>query len=142
MDPPTPEPGVEGARPRLRFYPFRDVFVDRVPVRLGHDVFTKGRPRDERHRRGLRRALALSGVDGRREGRSLPRRRDERRAYEAQNGDVFVERAEREAGIHVDVIEGVEEARLVQLAVGENASRSTIAPPCSSTSAAARPSSR
>ena len=40
-------------------------------------------------------------------------------AREASNGDVFVERADREAGIFVEVIEGVEEARLVQLAVGE-----------------------
>lgn len=38
---------------------------------------------------------------------------------EAKNADLFVERAEREAGVHVEVIEGVEEARLVQIAVRE-----------------------
>ena len=36
---------------------------------------------------------------------------------DAANGDVLVERAEREAGIKLDVIEGVEEARLVRVAV-------------------------
>jgi exopolyphosphatase/guanosine-5'-triphosphate,3'-diphosphate pyrophosphatase len=36
---------------------------------------------------------------------------------DAANGDVLVERAEREAGIKLDVIEGVEEARLVRTAV-------------------------
>ena len=38
---------------------------------------------------------------------------------EAKNSDVFVERAEREASVHVEIIEGVEEARLVQAAVRE-----------------------
>src|SRR5436305_767637 len=37
VDPPTTGP--EGPR----FTAFRDVLVDRAPVRLGHDVFTKGR---------------------------------------------------------------------------------------------------
>src|SRR5262249_19036284 len=36
---------------------------------------------------------------------------------EASNGATLVERARREAGIELDVIEGVEEARLIQLAV-------------------------
>src|SRR5206468_3448725 len=36
---------------------------------------------------------------------------------EAQNGATLVERARREAGIELEAIEGVEEARLIQLAV-------------------------
>ena len=36
---------------------------------------------------------------------------------EAANGATLVERARREAGIELEVIEGVEEARLIQLAV-------------------------
>ena len=36
---------------------------------------------------------------------------------EASNGGTFIERARREAGIELEVIEGVEEARLIQLAV-------------------------
>jgi exopolyphosphatase/guanosine-5'-triphosphate,3'-diphosphate pyrophosphatase len=101
-----------------RFTAFRDVFVDRAPVRLGHDVFTRGFIEPgvigaacEALRR-FRAALDGAKVDRYRAVATSA-------AREAQNGDLFVERAEREAGIHVDVIEGAEEARLVQLAVGE-----------------------
>lgn len=112
VDPPVITP--EGPR----FYPFRDVLVDRAPVRLGHDVFTKGR--------------IESGVIGaacdvlRRFRVAMDAAKVERyravatsAAREAQNGEVFVERAERESRVHVEIIEGVEEARLVQIAVLE-----------------------
>ena len=36
---------------------------------------------------------------------------------EAKNRETLVERARREAGIELEVIEGVEEARLIELAV-------------------------
>lgn len=101
-----------------RFSPFRDVAVDRAPVRLGHDVFTKGRLEPgvigaacEALRR-FRAAMDAAKVDRYRAVATSA-------AREAANGDLFVERAAREAGVHVEVIEGVEEARLVQLAVGE-----------------------
>ena len=101
-----------------RFTPFRDILVDRAPVRLGHDVFTKGRLEPgvigaacEALRR-FRVAMDGAKVDRYRAVATSA-------AREAANGDVFVERADREAGIHVEVIEGVEEARLVQLAVAE-----------------------
>jgi exopolyphosphatase/guanosine-5'-triphosphate,3'-diphosphate pyrophosphatase len=112
VDPPTMGP--DGPR----FTAFRDIFVDRAPVRLGHDVFTAGRLESgvigaacEALRR-FRASLDGAKVDRYRAVATSA-------AREAQNGDVFVERAEREAGIHVDVIEGIEEARLVQLAVAE-----------------------
>src|SRR5262245_31358 len=35
--------GVESVRRGPRFRPFREVCAERVPVRLGHDVFTKNR---------------------------------------------------------------------------------------------------
>lgn len=101
-----------------RFTAFRDVFVDRAPVRLGHDVFTNGLIAPavigaacEALRR-FRVAMDGAKVDRYRAVATSA-------AREATNGDVFVERAEREAGVHVTVIEGVEEARLVQLAVSE-----------------------
>jgi exopolyphosphatase/guanosine-5'-triphosphate,3'-diphosphate pyrophosphatase len=101
-----------------RFTTFRDVFVDRAPVRLGHDVFTRGFIEPgvigaacEALRR-FRAAMDGAKVDRYRAVATSA-------AREAQNGDLFVERAEREAGVHVDVIEGAEEARLVQLAVAE-----------------------
>jgi exopolyphosphatase/guanosine-5'-triphosphate,3'-diphosphate pyrophosphatase len=101
-----------------RFTAFRDVFVDRAPVRLGHDVFTRGFIEPgvigaacEALRR-FRAAMDGAKVDRYRAVATSA-------AREAQNGDLFVERAEREAGVHVEVIEGTEEARLVQLAVAE-----------------------
>ncbi len=101
-----------------RFTAFRDVLSDRVPVRLGHDVFTKGR---------LEASVIGAACDALRrfrvamDGAKVDRYRAvaTSAAREAQNGDVLVERAEREAGVHVDVIEGVEEARLVELAVSQ-----------------------
>src|SRR4051812_18371318 len=112
VDPPTMGP--DGPR----FTPFRDVLVDRAPVRLGHDVFTKGLIEA-----GVLGAAceALRRFRAAMDGAKVDRYRAvaTSAAREAANGDVFVERAERESGIHVEVIEGVEEARLVQLAVGE-----------------------
>ena len=115
VDPPVADPADPN---RPRFTAFRDVVADRAPVRLGHDVFTKGR---------LETSVIGAACDALRRFRSAmdAAKVDRYRAVatsaarEASNGDVFVERAEREAGIHVEVIEGVEEARLVQLAVGE-----------------------
>ncbi len=101
-----------------RFYPFREVLAERAPVRLGHDVFTRGVIETDviaaacEALRRFRAAMDGAGVDRYRAVATSA-------AREAQNGDVFVERAEREAGVHVEIIEGVEEARLVQLAVTE-----------------------
>ncbi|WP_437500264.1 Ppx/GppA phosphatase family protein [Sorangium sp. So ce1099] len=107
-----------GAPDAPRFHPFRDVHADRASVRLGHDVFTKGRLEPgvigaacEALRR-FRTAMDAAKVDRYRAVATSA-------AREAQNGDLFVERAAREAGVHIEVIEGVEEARLVQLAVRE-----------------------
>lgn len=110
----APTLGPEGPR----FTAFRDVLVDRAPVRLGHDVFTKGR---------IEAGVIGAACDALRrfraaiDGAKVDRYRAvaTSAAREASNGDVFVERAEREAGVHVEVIEGMEEARLVQLAVRE-----------------------
>ena len=114
VDVDPPEQGPRGPR----FRPFREVCAERVPVRLGHDVFTKGR---------IEPSMIALACDALRRFRSTmdSAKVDRYRAVatsasrEAKNGDVFVERAEREAGVHVDVIEGVEEARLVQAAVRE-----------------------
>ncbi len=99
-----------------RFRPFREVCAERVPVRLGHDVFTRGR---------IEPSMIAQAADALRRFRTTMDavKVDRYRAVatsacrEAKNSDVFVERAAREAGVHVEVIEGVEEARLVQVAV-------------------------
>ncbi|NUP09332.1 MAG: Ppx/GppA family phosphatase [Polyangiaceae bacterium] len=117
VDVDAPEPVRNGTR-GVRFRPFREVTADRVPVRLGHDVFTRGR---------IEPTMIAQACDALRSFRAtMDDVKVERyRAVatsacrEAKNADVFVERAEREAGVHVEVIEGVEEARLVQIAVRE-----------------------
>jgi len=96
---------------------WRDVVSVRAPVRLGGEVFQTGR---------LTPASIGQAAAALKEFR---RQMDEAKiasyratatsaVREAQNGSTLVERARREAGIDLEVIEGVEEARLIQLAVG------------------------
>lgn len=114
VDVDEPEPGPRGAR----FRPFREVTAERVPVRLGHDVFTRGRIEPTMIAQACD---ALSRFRATMDAVKVERYRAvaTSASREAKNADVFVERAEREAGVHVEVIEGVEEARLVQIAVRE-----------------------
>src|SRR6516225_3268130 len=96
--------------------PWRDVATLRSPVRLGAEVFLSGRlapasigqactalrefkAEMDRAKVDAYRAIATSAV------------------REAKNGATLVERARREAGIELETIEGIEEARLIQLAV-------------------------
>ncbi len=114
VDVDPPEDGPRGPR----FRPFREVCAERASVRLGHDVFTRGR---------IEPTVIAQACDALKRFRATmdTAKVDRYRAVatsasrEAKNGDLFVERAEREAGVHVDVIEGLEEARLVQAAVRE-----------------------
>jgi len=90
--------------------------AERIPVRLGHNAFTRGeldaktideavaafvhfRQRFDAHGVALYRAVATSAVRN------------------ALNRDVLLHRLYHEAGIELDVIEGEEEARLVRKAV-------------------------
>jgi len=117
VDVEAPDSGPRGAR----FRPFREVTAERVPVRLGHDVFTRGRieptmiAQAVEALKSFRMTMDQVKVDRYRAVATSA-------AREAKNADVFVERAEREAGVIVDIIEGVEEARLVQIAVRERMS--------------------
>ncbi len=95
----------------------RVVESERLPVRLGRDVFTR-----ERRLTPSTLDLALEAV-----GR-IRRRLDDlgvtdyravatSAVRESRNGGELVERIRRETGIHVETISGSEEARLVWLAV-------------------------
>lgn len=92
------------------------VEAERVPVRLGHDVFTRGdldketveqavaafvhfREVFDRHGVTTYRAVATSAVRS------------------AENRDLLLHRLYHEAGIQLDIIDGEEEARLVRKAV-------------------------
>lgn len=94
----------------------RELASERAPVRLGRDVFLDGR---------LAPAALSSACDALRRFREQLdlHKVDRYRAVatsavrEAENGPLLVERARREAGIELEVIEGIEEARLVRVAV-------------------------
>jgi exopolyphosphatase/guanosine-5'-triphosphate,3'-diphosphate pyrophosphatase len=111
-----PSDPVKAQTPLSPDNPWRDLATVRAPVRLGHEVFLTGRLapasigqacdalrqfRDEidRWKVDAYRAIATSAV------------------REAKNAGTLVERARREAAIEIEAIEGIEEARLVQLAV-------------------------
>lgn len=95
---------------------FREVASLRAPVRLGSEVFVTGRLAAASigqacsALRDFRTAMDNAKVDAYRATATSAVR-------EASNGATLVERARREAGIELEVIEGIEEARLIQLAV-------------------------
>lgn len=109
----------ETASPRAtrgRTDELRELHAERAPVRLGREVFLEGRLAPvavsqacEALRR-FRELLDLHKVERYRAVATSAVR-------EAENGQLLVERARREAGIELDVIEGIEEARLVRLAI-------------------------
>jgi len=88
----------------------------RTPVRLGHDVFLTGR---------LTEAAMSAAVDAlgsyrqrlRNLGASRYRAVATSAVRDSDNGDEFIERARREAGIEIETITGAEEVRLVHLGV-------------------------
>jgi exopolyphosphatase / guanosine-5'-triphosphate,3'-diphosphate pyrophosphatase len=112
----APSNSVKSQLPLLPEAQWRDLATLRAPVRLGHEVFLTGR---------LAPASIGQACDALREFRGEMDRWkvDAYRAIatsavrEAKNGGTLIERARREAGIELEAIEGIEEARLIQLAV-------------------------
>jgi exopolyphosphatase/guanosine-5'-triphosphate,3'-diphosphate pyrophosphatase len=114
-------PNAEG-RSQLALLPgepmssWREITSLRAPVRLGSEVFTTGQLAPATigqacaALREFRLAMDTAKVDAYRATATSAVR-------EAQNGATLVERARRETGIELEIIEGVEEARLIQLAV-------------------------
>lgn len=113
--------GVGAGREQLSLLPegsgsFREVTSLRAPVRLGSEVFLTGKLAMSsigqacNALREFRDAMDFAKVDAYRATATSAVR-------EASNGMTLVERARREAGIELEVIEGIEEARLIQLAV-------------------------
>ncbi|MFO0678606.1 MAG: Ppx/GppA phosphatase family protein [Polyangiaceae bacterium] len=95
---------------------FRAVASLRAPVRLGSEVFVSGKLTPAcigqacAALREFRTAMDSANVD-------VYRATATSAVREAENGATLAERARREAGIELEVIEGIEEARLIQLAV-------------------------
>lgn len=96
--------------------PWREVLSLRAAVRLGSEVFVTGRLASSsigqacNALREFRQAMDDAKVD-------VYRATATSAVREAANKATLVERARREAGIELEVIEGIEEARLIQLAV-------------------------
>ena len=95
---------------------YRLLAQDRLPVRLGHDVYRQGELAPEMMERAIR---ALTSLRGQMQTLNVTRYRAVATSAvrESGNGDEFVARVRREAELELDVITGSEEARLVQLAV-------------------------
>jgi len=95
---------------------WREVASMRASVRLGSEVFVTGKlamasiGQACAALREFRQSMDDAKVDAYRATATSAVR-------EASNGGTLVERARREAGIELEVIEGIEEARLIQLAV-------------------------
>ncbi len=95
---------------------WREVVSLRAPVRLGAEVFVTGNlapssiGQATAALRDFRLAMDAAKVD-------VYRATATSAVREAGNGSTLAERARREAGIDLEIIEGVEEARLIQLAV-------------------------
>lgn len=102
--------------PNERPAAWTEVVSQRAPVRLGGEVFLSGKLTPASiglacaALKEFRQAMDGAQVDAYRAVATSA-------AREAQNSATLVERARREAGIELEVIEGVEEARLIQLAV-------------------------
>lgn len=88
----------------------------RVPVRLGHDVFLTGKLAPQAVNAaieamdGFRAAMETLGVEHYRAVATSAVR-------ESRNGEAFVQRVRDEAGVELEVVTGHEEARLVYVAV-------------------------
>jgi exopolyphosphatase/guanosine-5'-triphosphate,3'-diphosphate pyrophosphatase len=95
---------------------WREIVSLRAPVRLGSEVFLSGKltPTSIGQActalREFRLAMDGAKVDAYRATATSAVR-------EASNGSLLIERSRRETGIELEMIEGIEEARLVQLAV-------------------------
>jgi exopolyphosphatase/guanosine-5'-triphosphate,3'-diphosphate pyrophosphatase len=95
---------------------YRVLAEQREPVRLGHEVFLSGRLTPAAMDAGVG-ALAAFRLRMREVGVEHYRAVATSATRESRNGEAFVERARREAGIELEVVTGAEEARLVYQAV-------------------------
>ena len=95
---------------------FTTLRADRASVRLGHGAFVSGQLTADAMDAAI---AALSGFKAQADGLGLHAIRAVATSAvrESRNGDLFVRRANEEAGLEIRVIAGSEEARLVHVAV-------------------------
>ncbi len=95
---------------------YRVLEAQRMPIRLGHDVFLSGRLTESAMDAACRALKAFREVMEV-QGATLHRAVATSAVRESRNGDAFVARVRAEAGLELDVIHGGEEARLVHTAI-------------------------
>jgi len=111
--------GSNAIRILLAEFSSQDVFQviesERLPARLGHDVFLTGRLTQQAMNAAL---AALTSFAERLKRRDVACHRavTTSAVRESRNGDAFLDRVQRETGLCLEVITGSEEARLVYLA--------------------------
>ncbi len=88
----------------------------REPVRLGHDVFLRGRISGETITRVVKTFAYYADLQ-RQHHVELSRTIATSATREASNRDVLIERIRRESGIELELITGVEEGRLIHQAI-------------------------
>lgn len=95
---------------------YRVISQERVPVRLGHDVYRHGAMTSEMADRAVR---VLASFRRQMDAMNIARYRAVATSAvrESRNGESFVARVRRATGLELEVITGSEEARLVQMAV-------------------------
>lgn len=100
---------------------FSTLRADRASVRLGHGAFLSGQLAADAVDAAM---AALSGFKAQADGLGLYAMRAVATSAvrESRNGDLFVRRADQEAGLDIRVIAGSEEARLVHVAVRQRVS--------------------
>ncbi len=102
--------------------------AERVPVRLGHDVFTRGDLDTETIEQAIAAFVHFREVFDR-HGVTTYRAVATSAVRSAENSELLCHRLHHEAGIQLDVIDGDEEARLVRKAVVQ-AFGETVPPRC------------
>ncbi len=95
---------------------YQPLVYERVPIRLGHQVFLRGRLAPETVDAAVEAFASFKG-HLKRLGIEHHRAVATSAVREARNGPLLVERIAREAGIELEIITGSEEARLVHTAV-------------------------
>ncbi len=98
--------------PRKNYTYYKKSSMTRLPIRLGADSFVKGKITKKNQKRLLQAMVAyraimdVHGVEDFRACATSAMR-------EAENGDMMVELIKKETGIGIEIIDGMEEARLI-----------------------------
>ncbi|KAB2814721.1 Ppx/GppA phosphatase family protein [Phaeocystidibacter luteus] len=98
--------------PSKNYTYYKKSSMTRLPIRLGADSFTKGKISEANRKRMLEAMVAyraIMDVHGVQDFRACATSA----MREASNGDLVVEQVKKQTGIEIEIIDGMEEARLI-----------------------------